>query len=286
MKFYGSCLKRAFTGWFKRVEGWTSSVALVLAVILLFVKPVPAIRESLQGIPAGFFIVIFLSIILVRLFVSPYLLFRDEQMKRAALESARKPALSLTLPEPPVIQTISQRGHTSETLGGTRQTVISGWELDVVTLTCTNTGETKATGCRARLMSMTKVLENDENELRVVSPIALPWEKENPEANLVVDLAPNETRRIWIGGVRTHGHVWLFREIKSLPVEYQQLLGEAGAYRLLIQLDGDNIAPQQIEIEILAAEGPKPEIGVWRGEADVTICAQGSPRIEPSSEIV
>lgn len=260
-------------------------MALFVGAALLFVKLPPAIEKWVQTIPTWFFLSLFLGIILVRLLLAPYLLFNDERTARQALESARQPVLELALPEPPVIQSIGRQGHTSETWGGTRQTITTGWEMNVVALTCINKGETRATGCRARLMSMTKVLDNGDNLLRVITPIALPWEKEDPEASLMVDLAPNEMRRIWIGGVRSHGHIWLFREANSLPVEYRQLLGEAGTYRLLIQLDGEDIPPQQIEIEIIAAEGPKPESGVWQGKAEVSIRAQGAPRIEILPEL-
>ena len=74
--------------------------------------------------------------------------------------------------------------------------------------------------------------------------------------------------------------MWLFRDVKSLPLEYQQLLGAPGTYRVVIQVDGENVPPQQILMEIVAAEGAKPENGVWRGVATVSMVARGAPMIK------
>lgn len=278
-KFYGACLKRAFGGWFKRVEGWASTVSLLVAIALLFVKPSARLGNLAQVAPAWFFLVVFGTLVGVRLLMSPYLVYRDERSAREELERRRRPALGLSLPSPPVIQTIDLRGSTSESLGGTRQTIVTGWEMDVVALDCVNAGETTARGCRARLLSVSRT-GDDGPLLRATSPICLPWSKEDPEGSLVVDLAPAEIRRIWIGGVRSHGHVWLFRRPEGLPLEYQRLLGAPGTYRIVLQVDGEDIAPQQIELEIVAGEGPKPVSGIWRGMAEVTILARGAPRLE------
>ena len=281
-RFYRACAARAFEGWFKRVEGWASTLALLIAILLLFVALPPELEKIVQTVPTWFFLAVFLCAIIFRLILAPYQLFNEERVARETLERKRRPALEIGLPEPPVIQSISLRGGTSESLAGSRQTVVNGWELDVVALMCINRGEETAMGCRARLMSVTRMEAGGDEILRVVSPVLLPWEKEAAEDHLVANLAPNEEKRIWVGGVRSHGHIWLFRDTKNLPIEYQQLLGEAGTYRLLIQLDGDNIPPQQIEIQIIAAEGPKPERGIQRGKVEVSIHASGAPCVEPA----
>jgi len=279
-RFYGACLKRAFGGWFDRVEGWASTVSLLIAVALLFLKPSARIGDLAQAAPAWFFLVAFATVVGVRLLLSPYLVYRDERSAREDLERHRLPTLELSLPTPPVIQSIDLRGSTTESLGGTRQTVVTGWEMDVVALECVNVGETVAKGCRARLLSVTKAAAEGGGLLRVTTPLELPWSKEDPEGSLIVDLAPAEVRRIWIGGVRTHGHVWLFRRPERLPLEHQRLLGEAGTYRIVLQVDGDGVAPQQVELEIVAGEGPKPVNGLWRGTVEVSVVARGAPRLE------
>lgn len=279
LNFYRNCARRAFAGWFKRVEGWASTVALLVAIILLFIKLPASVEAALQDVPTWFFLAVFVSLVLFRLILAPYQLYSDEHAAREAIEEARRPVLELALPDPPLIQSIHLQGNTSEALGGTRQTTVTGWELDVAALTCFNAGEQTAAECHARLMSVTKIALAGEEHFRVISPILLPWEKEDPEAHLVTDIAPGETRRIWIGGVRGSGHIWLFRSAKSLPLEYQQLLGEPGAYHLLIQVDGKNIPPQQIELEVIAEAGERPSSGIQRGKAEVSVRARGAPRI-------
>jgi hypothetical protein len=151
--------------------------------------------------------------------------------------------------------------------------------MDVIALVCVNRGETVARDCRARLLSITKLFPDGNSAIQVVDSIDLPWKKENPESNLVTDIPASDKRRVWIGGVRERGQIWLFREINKLPIEYQQLLGGAGTYKVLIQIDAENIPPQQIMLEIVSDEGPKPQPGIWRGKAEVSIVATGSPSI-------
>ncbi|TSJ64822.1 hypothetical protein FO470_06130 [Starkeya sp. 3C] len=280
-RFCWACVKRAFAGWFKRVEGLASSVSLLIGVGLLFWHPPASIEKAVSSVPNILFLGLFPAVILIRLIQAPYWLLRDERAARAAIEKLRQPALRLALPEPPVIQSISLKGTTSESLSGKRQTVITGWEMDVVALHCTNYGETAARGCRARLLEMIRTTPEGDSELRIVGTLELPWSKEDPEGSLSIDIAPAEQQCIWIGGVRSGGQTWLFRDRKRLPIEYQQLLGEVGTYRLLIQLDGDNIPPQQIQLEIVAGSGlEQVGGGILRGSAEVRLLAQGAPRIE------
>ena len=286
LQFYWACVKRAFAGWFKRVEGLASSVSLLIGVGLLFWHPPASIEKAVSSVPNMLFLGLFPAIILIRLIQAPYWLLRDERAAREALEKARRPALRLELPAPPVIQSIDLRGTTSESLSGKRQTIVSGWEMDVVALQCMNTGESAARGCRARLLEMVRTTPEGDSALRIVGTLELPWRKEDPESSLCTDIAAGETQRIWIGGVRSGGQTWLFRDPTRLPIEYQQLLGEAGTYRLLIQVDGDNIPPQQIQIEIVAGPGPKPVGGgIIRGSAEVRVLAQDAPRIEGQAPV-
>ncbi|MFA5966675.1 MAG: hypothetical protein WC804_21880 [Sphingomonas sp.] len=274
-------MKRAFAGWFKRVEGMASTASLLIGVGLLFWRPPASIEKAVSSVPNMLFLGLFLAIILIRLIQAPYWLLRDERAAREAIEKARRPALRLELPEPAVIQSISLRGTTSESVSGRRQTVITGGEMDVVALHCTNDGETAARGCRARLLELVRIMPEGDSALRIIGTLELPWSKEDPEGSLNIDIAPGEQQRIWIGGVRSGGQTWLYRDRKRLPIEYQQLLGEAGTYRMLIQVDGDNIPPQQMQLEIVAGPGPEPVGGgIIRGSADVRVLAQGAPRIE------
>lgn len=280
LRFYRDCLQRAFAGWFKRIEGWISSLSLCIGLVLLFWHPGEHVEKTVTSVPNMAFLAVFLAVILFRLAMSPYWLWAEEHQKREVAESLRRPRLELGLPNPPVIDVITLGGTTSQSLGGTRQTVINRWVHDVVALTCINTGETAVHGCRARLIAVEAVRSDGSELTRIVGTVELPWRKEDPEDHLKADIAPGETQRIWVGGVRDGGHIWLFRKIQSLPIEYQQLLGGPGTYRVLIQVDGDNIPTQQIKIEITASSRPDPQSGVRRGHAQVAIVAQGAPRIE------
>jgi hypothetical protein len=281
-RFYLEWLKRAFSGWFKRVEGWAGTVALLLGIVFLFVSAPGGMRDSLENVPSLFFLLAFGAVVLYRLLLAPYWIYRDEWRAREAAEAARRPQLTIPLPDPPVLNSIHLKGATTQSPTGSRQTVISEWALDVLAPVCTNVGEVTARGCRARLLEALRLGADGHVDLRLVKSIELAWQKEDPEAFLCVDIAPSESRRVWIGHVREGGQLWLHRDFRRLPLEYQQLIGEAGTYELLIQLDGESIPPQQIRLRVVAAEGPKPYSGIHRGTAEIEIVAQGSPRIEPA----
>jgi len=151
---------------------------------------------------------------------------------------------------------------------------------DVVCLYCKNVGEVPLRSCRARVLSASRVSDDGTATLRFTESIELPWRKEDTSC-LMADLPSGETRRIWIGGVRTHGHFWVYRDVKDLPLEAQEVFGPPGTYKIIVQVDSDDIAPVQVLLEVKAAEGPKPEkAGLWRGIAEVAILAQGSPVVE------
>jgi hypothetical protein len=281
--FYWAWLKRAFAGWFKRVEGWASTLALLIPAGLQLANLPPQWKEGARDLPTWLFLGVSGAIVTARLLVAPFLLFRDERTVRLSLERARVPTLALFLPEPPVLNSVSLQGTTHESLSGRRQTVITQAEFDVVSLHCRNEGEHTASDCKARLMSVTKIAAATEERLEVISPVLLPWEKEEPEENLSADLAPGEIKRIWVGGVRNGGQVWIFRDPKRLPIEYRQLLGEQGTYRVLIQVDGDGIPAQRVELEITAKERDQAEPGIRRGHAEAAPVAPGSTDFEHES---
>lgn len=279
IKFYLACVRRAFAGWFGKVSGWAGTLALLISVGLLFIAPPPPFDKIAPTAEPTFFVAAFSVVLVIRLLLAPYWLYRDERVARELLEQARRPRLLVRLPDPPVLREVWMGGSTSESLAGTRQTVINRAELDVVALICTNKGETEAEGCRARILSVARVGEDGAKDLGVVESIALPWDKRDPEGSHSIKIHPAESGRIWLGGVRSRGNLWIFRDIKALPLEYQQLLGKPGTYRVLLQIDARNVPPQQIELEIVAAEGPPVQNGIQRGVLSVRITAQGAPRI-------
>ncbi len=279
--FYAACVRRAFSGWFGKVSGWAGTLSLLIGVALLFVKVPPFVSQLASQAEPAFFLGVFALTLIVRLLLAPYWLYREESARREALERAAQPSLIVRLPDPPSLNSIYLGGSTSESLAGTRQTIINRWEMDVVALTCTNGGNTEAEGCRARLLSALRVEDDGSEDLGVIEAISLPWNKEDPEGSLLANIPASETQRIWLGGVRSRGHLWIFRDIKALPLDYQRLLGEPGTYRCLIQVDARNVPPQQIALEIVTAEGPPVQNAVQRGRIDVRVLAQASPRLAP-----
>lgn len=271
--FYWSCLKSAFSSGIKPLEYGFSLLAILIDAVDYFVEFPAALKAIMDEFSAPAFVIIIAVVVLIRLVRAPFQLYETERLAKEVSENARLPALEVSLPTPPVVNSISLSGNTSESLAGNRQTVISCFENDVVALVVKNCGDFIASQCQARVLSITLRLPNEDQALEIVESINIPWIKEDPEGSHVIDIPPNDKRRIWLGGVRQHGHFWLFRDIKALPIEYQQLLGAAGMYEVILQIDGANIPPQHVRLEIVTSEGPKVENGFQRGKVSVRILA-------------
>lgn len=279
LSFHGQCIKRAFTGKFAKVEGWTGALSIIGLIIAVVFSPSEGEeRLLLTVVPAVFFLGAFALTVFVGLLRAPVDLVREERARREEIEALRKPKFEISLPAGGT-ENISVGGNTSESLAGTRQTVVNSWMTDVLCFYCRNVGEVLIKNCRARVLSAKRENDGEETILDFVESIELTWKKEDTSV-LSVDLPPDETRRIWLGGVRSRGHFWVYRDIKELPIEAQRVFGEPGKYRILIQIDADDVVPTQIMLEVIAEEGPKPEkAGFHRGRAHVSIVSQGSPRI-------
>ena len=261
----------AFSSGIKPLEYAFSLLAITIDAADYFFEFPKASKDILDEFSAPAFVVFIVLIILIRLVRAPFQLYETERVAKEVSEHARLPVLEISLPTPTIVNSISLSGNTSESLAGNRQTTINRWESDVVALVVKNSGEGIATACQARILSITRKLLHEDQALEVVESINLPWVKEDPEGSHIINIPPNDKRRIWLGGVRHHGHIWLFRDIKALPIEYQQLLGEAGTFEVLLQIDGANIPPQQVKVEIVASEGPKVQNGIQRGQVSAQI---------------
>lgn len=278
--FYWRCLKRAFSGKFAKAEGWTGGLSVIALVIAWVTSPSAGDERTLLTVlPAAFFLGAFSLIVLLGCILAPFQLYHDERRTREAVEALRQAKLAIWLPETGTVD-INVAGHTMESLAGTRQTVIRSSTTDVVCLYCKNIGEVPIRNCRARVLSASRVSDEDTTVFKFIESIELPWRKDDTSC-LTVDLPPGETRRIWIAGVRTRGHFWVYREVKDLPLEAQQVFGPPGTYKIVVQVDSDDIAPMQVLLEVKAAEGPILETArLSRGTAEVTILAQGNRAIE------
>lgn len=279
MAFYWGCLKRAFSGKFAKAEGWTGGLSIIALVVAWITSPSAGDERTLLTVlPAAFFVGVFSLTILVGLILAPVQIYQEERRAREAVEALRQAKLAISLPDGGTVN-INLVGHTSETLGGRRQTITRSFMTDVVCVFCKNIGEVPLRNCRARVLSASRVSKDVTTALTFTESIELPWRKEDTSC-LTVDLSPGETRRIWIGGVRMHGQFWVYRDIKDLPLEAQQVFGPPGEYRIIVQVDSDDTAPLQVLLQVTTAEGPKPESGLWRGIADVALLAHGSPVVD------
>ena len=285
--FYRECLRRAFRGVFWQIEKWAGGLGLIAVIFTRFVNPPEWVANLINvDLPVYFFLLAFAFTVLVGLVTAPVLMYSEQVEERLKLEDARKPKLNIYLKDSN-LQSMALSGSTSETLGGVMQTAIMHFADGFVGFSCENIGETTVIRCRARLMTAQRIEPGGvQHNLLIVEAIPLRWTV-NPTAgkdDFVADIPPSDTRRLWIANIRERGHVRLYRSPNELPVEHQQLLGPPGKYRILVQIDGDNLPPQQILLEVEGKEGAKPETGgVWKGAGSVSILAQGSPRLSHPS---
>lgn len=279
--FYWRCVVRAASGKFALAAGLTGGVSLIGLLIVAASNPAAGPERLITtSIPALVFVSVLVGAVLISLILAPVRLYEEEVRKREAVEALRKPRFSVSLPESGTVG-ISTRGGTTETRGGDRQTNISGWLSEVVCVICQNTGEIALRNVRARVMAATRRIADDTVEqIDIVEPIELTWKKDDLKTAFAKDLVPSEKCRAWIGGIRSQGQFWLYRDANDLPIEYQQVFGRAGEYHVLVQVDADAAAPVQVILRVLAAEGEKPVSGVHRGRAEVTLLAQGSPTVD------
>jgi hypothetical protein len=281
-EFYWRCVVRAFSGKFGLAAGMTGAVSTFGLLIVAFANPGASVERLLtMSVPAIFFVSVFLTTVLISLVLAPVQLHLEEVQKRKAVEELRKPRFRVALPPGGLIN-LSTKGATTETMGGERQTVTTGWVSDVLCLVCENTGETAIRSVRARIMAVRK-FEDDgaAAPLAITEPIELTWKKDDLKAAFSRDLAANEKCRVWLGGVRSQGQFWVYRDVSDLPIEYQQVFGRAGEYHILLQFDADDAPPLQTVLRVLASEGEKPKVsGIHRGKAEVELLAQASPTVD------
>ncbi|HEX4197456.1 MAG TPA: hypothetical protein VHZ26_08440 [Caulobacteraceae bacterium] len=272
LKFYSAWMVRAFSGTFRKVEEVAAGVGLLALFADFLISPSQrSERLIMVDVPAIVCMGALILTVAAGLIVAPFEIYWREQRRRIELEQRLSPKLEFSLPETGTVG-IETRGHTLETFGGSRQTIVRGLEPDVVCIQCKNVGEGVAHRLQARLMGASRYIDDDQEvRLAIVEPLDLSWKKEAPIDTFSVDLAPGVTRRIWIGGIRSHGHFWIYRDIKELPLEYQRVFGGPGRYHLLIQVDGDDTAAVQVSLEVEASAGPQLQNGLWRGNANVRL---------------
>lgn len=277
--FYKDCIVLTFSGKFIKAQTIAGVMSLLITCVIFFI-PVTDSDERfyLTDFPTRFFLILFLLEIIVGFIYAPFERYTQEKNKRQSIESLRVPKIKISLPDGGV-QDIYLGGSTTETISGNRSSVVTNFLLDIVCLKCENIGEVFIRNCRSRIIRGYVYREGATACLDIVESIELSWKKEDMSC-LSVDFPPNETRRIWIGGVRSGGQFWVYRPKNALPIEYQSLFGLSGRYILLIQLDSEDMVPIQVVLRVETKEGvPQTKPGIIRGKIKAEIVEISHPRI-------
>lgn len=280
--FYRECFSRAFRGRYGKVEKWTAGLSFFGLIAVALLPAAPEVERVIQvELPVYFFIGVFLLTVLAGFIAAPYEIYCEERDAKLALEKLREPKLHVMLPGPEPTG-VALEGNTAETYGGMRMTTVTKWASTVFYLLCTNTGETEAKRCRARVLYATRISEDSEDSVEsggIIESIELAWSKNDPENHLVADIAPGDTVRIWLAYIRQNGSLWVFRN--DLPVHYQRVFGDQGHHKILLQIDSDNAATTQLLISIQTEAATKPVgNGAWTPKATAEILGQGGPVLD------
>jgi hypothetical protein len=280
-RFYGICLARAWRGKLFLALSVSGGIATVASLGVWVLSPPPSIERFVTvDLPGIAFMAVLAATLLLGFFLAPFQLHREGEQARAALQDRLRAKLEFSLPGTGVVNA-STHGNTLEAVNGRRQTILQGVLPDVVCLQCKNIGEVPIHGVRARIMHVRRQSQDEaEAAAEILEPVELPWNKEDLAHSFVVDLAPNEVRRIWIGRVTDKGYFWVLRNVQSLPLDFQQVFGPPGRYLITLQADSADAPPVQALLEVNAAAGPEPkQNGLWRGIVSATLVDQGSPRL-------
>jgi hypothetical protein len=277
LRFYVACLRRAFSGTYRRVEGWTGGLLLAALLFDFLLSPSQrAERLIMTDIPAVFCLAAFVGTVAVGLVLAPFQLFQSEMRARKLAEERLRPKLSISLSASGA-SIVNVAATTAEMASGRRQTISRSF-VDAIFLDCENLGETKLHGVRARVMAVRR-RSAEGPDVKLVESIELPWghPSRTPDS-FTIDMAPADKRRLWLGHVRSYGYFWVFRRTDELPADYQQVFGAPGIYRILIQVDSDDTPPIQALLEVETKARPEGN-GVTRGIAEVSLLEQASPRV-------
>lgn len=269
--FYLECVRRAFTGKFWLVEKWagglavlTSLFAAVVPAKLLHVTDVEMVNWA-TFFPGYFFAFVFAVAVISGFVLAPAKMYQEQVELRVLAELKRKAKIDFFI-HTSSLEVIA-KGNTSESIGGYRQTVESMGADGIATVYCRNTGEETAKNCAIHLLSFSK----NGKEVPLLLPVQLAWGTDLKTQTTKEDIAPNETKRMAIARIAQGGQLWLFRPIGLLPTEHQRLLGDAGTYRVTIQVSSDTTATVQADLEIIALPADPVKVGITRPKGSISL---------------
>lgn len=186
-----------------------------------------------------------------------------------SLKEVIRPNLSISLENGESLTDINF-GSTSETYGGDRYTVYTDTEQAACVL-CTNLGQQIAKNCQARLLRVWRLDEDQQAEVRIIESLSLGWSRKVNDELLSVDILPGETRRLYIGAVRSNGAIALWRKIQLQPIEYHRMFQNAGHYRLEICVSTEGREPTLFHLDIETCVVPPEPNKLPRGVAKMKL---------------
>lgn len=251
--FYWRCLKRALSGKFGIAENWVGVFTIIALGVAYFLRPEPELETWLNiKLPFWLFSIVYLSTVFVGFITAPYFFYEEQRERTNRLEERLKPKLEVALANGANLTKVNW-GSTSVTVGGDKFTTIVKRE-DVVCLLCRNVSSAAVTGAETRLLEAWRLIDGVEVGLGIVESIQLPWDREAISYPTAVTIQPAEVKRIYLAVVRPNGAMNLYRDLKTLPIEYHRLFMEKGTYKLKLQISGDNVPPSEVILYVETME--------------------------------
>lgn len=275
LKFYLECVSRAFSGKYSLVEKWSAGLGMISLIVSKVIGLPEWITDSMvEELPMYFFITVFLCTVLVGFVVAPYSIYKEEREVAFQLRKLREPKLKVFTTSTEGV--VDKSGKTSTMTDGSRQQRIAPTTYNAVSLVVKNIGETRIDRCTAQIVAAEVLQEGKPIKVNLTEPLYLAWSSSEPEANLECQLEPNASKRLWIADVNYSGLLWIMRDQDRIPLEYQELFGFQGRYRLTIQVDDGKSLSVQTLIEVTSKAADK-EKEFSKGTTTISILEQASP---------
>ncbi len=275
LRFYVTCLFRAFHGKYWRVDRGTGVVSFSVAS-LNFLGFIPASwSDFANGLPILFFTIVFVLWFLGHLVAGPYLLYAEELDRANRLDEQQKPKLRISARD-----AVLDDGYTMETQGGSRQTVVSQ-SSQVVVLDVVNDGMETLTDCTCRVMGAWKMLEHGSERMALHGSVVLSWSRDLERPEFSADIEPSDTCVAYVAQLHPGGFAWIFRKLAGLPSEYHQMFGESGRYHVMLQFKSSLPNPLQLLVELNVLPSKQISGHVQRANYSFSILKQRAPRLLP-----
>lgn len=268
-------MRRAGSGKFWKAEKWTGGVGLLATAIIYFAEP-GAAGERMIAVetPLIFFASVLIVIVGIGFIFAPYQFFKEEKERAEMLDERQRPKLRIKT-KADQLRSVNS-GVTMDTLGGTRQTQIHGWEK-VAVVYATNDGRDKLENVSCKLMAAWEYKNGEWNKITILESIDLSFDYNVNTPKFQIETEPNDTVCVYLARVTPAGKAFIYRKMTDLPVDYHQIFGGHGRYQLLMQFRSKLPDPLQALVVMNVRLPTQIEGKAPQGEADVSILKQGDP---------